>query len=172
MPVSFAPDLSLMRKHYYRLSRETHPDHHSGVHLDEMDENLTKSGDINAAYAVLSDEQQRIKYILENFGLLGKDDVSPIDPEFLMEMMDVNEALEELQFSFDMDNYQRLLADIAEKQNILRAELEQSILDFENQKDTESALNKIKDIYLKSKYLLRIRENITTFATSSKEEHF
>ena len=37
--------------------------------------------------------------------------------------------------------------------------------DFDNEKDIQQSLEKIKNYYLKSKYLLRIKENIATFAS-------
>ncbi|MBK8349949.1 MAG: hypothetical protein IPL08_20925 [Saprospiraceae bacterium] len=52
--------------------------------------------------------------------------------------------------------------DLLEK--ALQQQKEQLFSDFEVQPDNMATLLKIKDFYLKSKYLLRIRENLSTFA--------
>ncbi|MFZ1454540.1 MAG: Fe-S protein assembly co-chaperone HscB [Saprospiraceae bacterium] len=166
VPVSFMPDLSLLRKNYYRLSRETHPDHLSS-NGDEgaQIENLSKSGDINAAYRTLADENLRTKYILEGVGLLGDVETAPVDQDFLMEMMEINELVEELQFVPDKENYKSILETIDSKQSDLDSLMKEKVVCFENQLNTQYVLEDIRDIFLKSRYLLRIRENIINFAT-------
>jgi molecular chaperone HscB len=167
--LSFSPDLTQLRKNYYRLSRETHPDHLSNMAADSANNSLSKSGDINAAYKTLSDKDLRIKYILENFGLLGKDDNIPFDQDFLVEMMDINEQLEDLQLNFDPDSYSLLVGTLDNKKAELKSIMEENIKKYEDGLDHEHVLNDIRDIYLKTRYLLRIRENITNFASSFKE---
>ena len=46
----------------------------------------------------------------------------------------------------------------------LKTKVEKDIDDFENQINTIKVLENIKEYYLKSKYLLRISENLATFA--------
>jgi hypothetical protein len=48
----------------------------------------------------------------------------------------------------------------------LNIQFETNAEKFDNQDDRSGALENIKDYYLKSKYLLRIRENLSTFADS------
>ena len=169
IPVSFSPDLTQLRKNYYRLSRETHPDHIPNETGESANISLLKSGDINAAYKTLADKDLRMKYILENFGLLGKDDNTPVDQDFLLEMMDVNEHLEDLELNFNQESYGLLLGTLDDKETELNSLVEENIQKFENGQYRDHALKDIRDIYLKTRYLLRIRENITNFASSLKE---
>lgn len=166
VPVSFMPDLSLLRKNYYKLSRETHPDHFSSSSDDgSQHEVLSKSGDINAAYRTLSDENLRTKYILEGVGLLGETETAPVDQDFLMEMMEINELIEELQSDPDDKNYKAIMETLDSKHSDLDTLMKEKAVCFENQSNTENILEDIRDIYLKTRYLLRIRENITNFAS-------
>jgi molecular chaperone HscB len=169
IPVSFSPDLTQLRKNYYRLSRETHPDHIPNETGESANNSLLKSGDINAAYKTLADKDLRTKYILENFGLLGKDDNTPVDQDFLLEMMDVNEHLEDLELNFNQESYILLLGTLDDKETELNSLVEENIQKFENGLNRDHVLKDIRDIYLKTRYLLRIRENITNFASSLKE---
>lgn len=166
IPVSFNPDLSLLRRNYYRLSRATHPDHIQSESDDEQLHFKLQSGDINAAYKTLTDNDLRIKYILENYGLLDKNNTIPIDQDFLMEMMDINEEIEELHISLDKNRLSSLKEMIKTKQTAIHDQLSIASRSFDIQEDKKSVLKEIKDIYLKSRYLLRIHESLSTFALS------
>ncbi|MBK7635803.1 MAG: hypothetical protein IPJ13_17115 [Saprospiraceae bacterium] len=108
---------------------ETHPDHLSS-NGDEgaQIENLSKSGDINAAYRTLADENLRTKYILEGVGLLGDVETAPVDQDFLMEMMEINELVEELQFEPDKENYKSILQTIDSKQSDLDSLMKEKVV--------------------------------------------
>lgn len=93
LPVSFHIDTADLRKRYLKLSRETHPDFHSLSSDLEQAAALDRSTRITNAYNVLRDEEKRMKYILLQKGLLEEEARVQLRPEFLMEMMDLNEAM-------------------------------------------------------------------------------
>jgi molecular chaperone HscB len=166
IPVSFRPDKNLLKRNFYRLSREYHPDFYTLDSEEKKDEILTKSGQINTAYKILSDDSSRMKYILEHYQLLSDADNLAMDPLFLAEMMEINEAIFELEMDFDSNSFSKIKSMVDHIENELKLMLEKDIYDFENQINTRSSLEKIKEYYLKSKYLLRISENLATFAIS------
>lgn len=166
IPHSFRVDKDLLKKKFYRLSREFHPDHFTMESDEKQAEVLAMSGKINAGYKLLSDDYSVMKYILELHGLLDTIGNQALPQEFLLQMMDINEAIVELQLSPDQIRYNNVLNELEKLEGDFKNNCNVAINAFENQIDRESALQNIKEYYLKSKYLLRIRENISTFATA------
>lgn len=166
IPVSFKIDAEQLKKKFYKLSRQYHPDHFTMESSEKQDEMLELSGVLNMGYKVLGDENLRMKYILDRFDLLKGTENLPLPQSFLMQMMEINEQIFDLQMNPDPAVLQSVISEINHLDAQLKNEADQYINDFENQKDITSSLENIKDYFLKSKYLLRIRENISTFALS------
>ena len=84
-----------------------------------------------------------------------------------MEMMEVNEALMEMEFEQDPINLERITAQVDDMERGLSDELEQYTHRFDslNTEEEQTLLLKIKDIWYRQKYLLRIRESLNRFAT-------
>ena len=96
IPLSFRPDMNLLKKNFYRLSRNYHPDFYTLDSEEKQNEILIKSGQINEAYKILSDDNSRTKYILEHYQLMSEVDNLALDSSFLGEMMEINEAIFDL----------------------------------------------------------------------------
>ena len=83
-------------------------------------------------------------------------------------MMDINEAIMELK----MEPNEQKLEEIGLEVNSFEEELSQTLTSLAQQADKElgndrirlEIIENIKDIYLKQKYLLRIKESLNTFA--------
>ncbi|MFZ1705436.1 MAG: Fe-S protein assembly co-chaperone HscB [Saprospiraceae bacterium] len=161
---AFFPDMSLMKKKYYELSRLYHPDFFSRESDEKKDEALQKSSENSVAYSTLTDYSKRVAYILNLFIDLKEEGTKAMDPDFLMEMMDFNEKLADAQ----IDGDQKTLDTLSEECRIFMDNLDENIrpyMDTFDQGDhTDSLLNIIKDYYFKRKYFLRFKENITNFA--------
>jgi molecular chaperone HscB len=125
---------------------------------EEQAKALESSGFNNQAYKVLSDEDARIQYILDEFGLL-KDDKEAMPPDFLMKMMVFNEAISDLED--DPSSFSTLQNDLIEWENELKSELDYCAsflpLDIENARH-------LKTYFFKRKYYLRIQDNFSKFA--------
>ncbi|MGB1217884.1 MAG: iron-sulfur cluster co-chaperone HscB C-terminal domain-containing protein, partial [Saprospiraceae bacterium] len=119
----------------------------------------------NEAYKTLKDFDKRTKYILDLKGMLqeGKD---KLPQDFLMEMMDINEELMELQFEPDMEKTKTLQKEIYSIKENLLSTVKQSLENYNHESETETELNQIKNYYLKSRYIWRIQENLTKFASA------
>jgi molecular chaperone HscB len=165
LPIKFHIDQSQLKKAYYTLSRAFHPDHISADSQDMQDEITKKSGEINQAFATLSDDSKRMKYILSLHRVMENPELETLPQDFLMDVMEINETIFDLQMDFDEVKKEKAIDEV----NILMTQIEkegkEAFYDFDNENDTLNALQKIKNYYLKSKYLLRIKENIATFAS-------
>ena len=168
IPVSFYPDLTDLKQRFLKKSKLFHPDFHT-LASDEMQaETLDKASQNNQAYLVLSDFDKRLKYILELAGMLeeGKNE---IPQEFLLEMMDINEAIMELEFDFDEQIFQKTFEDVEALESALLADVLPVMETFEEGKTTAAELIPVRDFFLKRRYLWRLKENLNKFAPASKE---
>lgn len=164
IPVSFRPDLTSLKKKYFALSRKYHPDYVAMKEDQAQQDALAMTGWINKAYATLSDTHLRTKYIIGLYGLLSEEDNQSMPQAFLMEMMDINESIMDLQMDFDASQYKKIMAQISLMEENLQHDMDRLAEQFEIDLHRLSVVKEIKDNYLKSKYLLRIRENVATFA--------
>ena len=168
LPETFRPDEAALKRKYYALSREYHPDFHATATPERQQEILHLATLNTNAYRTLSDSDQRMAYILGRHGLLeeGKQE---LPPDFLMEVMDLNEQLMELEFEPDPEIMQRVESDVKDLSDTLDAGIEPVLAGYEGlPADTRpQALQQIRTYYLKKRYLLRIKESLTKFATRS-----
>ena len=157
LPLSPKVDKALLKKTFYANSKRFHPDFHTLKGAEEQDEAMEKSTLNNQGYKILNNPDKALKHLLELKGTLGVEGSNSVPQDFLMEIMDVNEALMELEFDGDPAAKEKLQTLI----DNLETELEQSVADLVNQYDDATVspadLEKLKDYYLKKRYLLRLR---------------
>jgi molecular chaperone HscB len=165
LPLNFHVDEVKLKKKFYELSKRFHPDFYVNESEEKQEEILELSTINNRAYQVLSDPLKRIEYVLTLHDMLADGDKYVLPQDFLMDMMDVNEALMEMEFDHDELKLAQLSTQIDEIEISLFDELKRYTDDFDqkNGTDSESILLKIKDIWYRQKYLLRIRESLNKF---------
>jgi molecular chaperone HscB len=164
LPISFNVDAVALKQTFFANSKKYHPDFHTMASVEKQAEILELSTLNTQAYKTLSNFDDRMKYILDIKGILADEGKNTIPQDFLMDMMDINEALMELEFDFEPEVYQKVLSDVENIENQLLTEVQPLI---ENPQITEGGredLELIKNFYLKKRYLLRIRENLSKFA--------
>lgn len=165
IPISFFPDLADLRNKYLIRSREVHPDFHADANEAEMEKIVEEAGYNNKAYKTLANFESRVAYILELFGEKTSGEDGALDPEFLMEVMEINEKIIELKMSDDSGGANLLAEEVSELEKNLFNEVKDNMEKFSiDTEDRSEILKSIKDYYLKNKYLLRIKENLSTFA--------
>ncbi|MBL7682028.1 MAG: hypothetical protein JNK00_01610 [Flavipsychrobacter sp.] len=166
LPVSFSPDATAVKKKFYELSRMYHPDRFTLTDDNSRAEALRMAAINNDAYKVLQNADATMSYILKINELLTNEEKYNLPPDFLMEMMDLNESISEYEMDPENETYKN------DAHNMLNAQLEAWEADvqplteqFEKGNTSKELLLQIKDYYFRKKYLLRILERINTFAT-------
>lgn len=163
---SFFLDESILKKRFLKNSRKYHPDFYTQADESAQEEAMELSTLNNNAYKVLKDFDTRVKYILDINDTLGPEGKNTMPQTFLMEMMDINEALMELEFDFDSSTLVKVQDEFKEMSDSLYSKVEEEMKTYAKGEDrANDVLQSVKDYYLKNKYLLRIKEKIDTFAT-------
>ena len=165
LPVTINVNQDAVKKKYYKLSKEFHPDFYI-TESDEKQAEILELSTLNTnAFNTFKDEKLLIKYVLDLFDAIDTDN-EKLPQSFLLEMMDLNEQLMELEFDFDAKIIDKVNNELDAKQT----ELVKLITPFTDNletlsdEDREKELKKLKDYYLKRKYLLRINERLDKFA--------
>ena len=169
LPVSFNPDPAAVKQQFYKFSKQYHPDFYINESGEKQAEVLELSTLNNKAYQVLSDPQKRLHYILELKGQLAEGENYVLPQSFLMEMMEVNEALMDLQLDPDPARLTALKNEVDSIEKGIAAELSAITTAFDTQDllTQQQSLVAIKDLYYRNKYLSRIRESINKATAAS-----
>lgn len=169
LPVSFQIDETALRQKFLENTRLYHPDFYINESEAVQQEMMEKSSLNNDAFKVLSNPKVRSQYLLTESGILVKGE-NQLPQEFLLEMMEFNEKLSEIKISNEMDSLKSLEN---EAESILE-NIEGKLVEYQKKCDIESYYSEewqriakiVKDYFLKRKYLLRIKDSISNFASS------
>lgn len=146
-------DKTLVAKKYFELQKKYHPDYYTQATEAEQEEALEISSQINKAFRIFKDEDQTLAYFLLETGTITSDEKFTLPPDFLMEMMEINEAIGE-----EADEAVKI------KINNFIEELQQPVSHILNKEETAPLLNedlqKLKIYYFKKKYLHRILDRL------------
>lgn len=164
LPISFLLDENVLKKKFYANSKRYHPDFFTLESEERQNEILELSTRNTQAYKTLSDFDRRMKYILDLKGVLEEEGKNTLPQDFLMDMMDINEAIMELEFDFDETTYQKALKETQNIENQIFDEVKPVIETYQDGVIIASDLKKVKIFFLKKRYLLRILENLSKFA--------
>lgn len=156
LPVSFLPPRDAVRKKYFELSKQNHPDHFAQAGEKAQADALEASAQINKAYKTFSNKQSTIKYVLELKGLLEEEEKYKLSPDFLMEMMEINEAVAELGFDEDPNRKTTIHQQLTTLENEIYEPVADIIENYQEGVTTQEELLQVKDYYFKKKYLARI----------------
>jgi molecular chaperone HscB len=160
----FFIDEDALKKKFYEFSKKYHPDFHALKSEEEQNELLELSTINNQAYKALQNFNSRLEQILFNKGILITDEKYALTPDFLMEMMEINEAIMDLNFEPDTSRLISLKQNTAEKENEIEVEIKTLTKQFDDTNE-EAILLKIKDLWYRKKYLLRIKDSLNKFAS-------
>jgi molecular chaperone HscB len=164
IPLSFKIDETALKRTFYAFSKQFHPDFFT-MESDEKQAEILELSTLNTeAYKTLSDFDRRMKYILDLKGIMGAEGENKLPQDFLMDMMEINEALMELEMDFDEAAHQKVISDVQTIENQLFTEVSDIIENYDEEMAPQYALEKVKKFYLKKRYLLRIKENLSKFA--------
>jgi molecular chaperone HscB len=122
----------------------------------DQSEALEKSSIVNKAYKVFQNQDETIKYVLQQKGLLEEEEKYQLPPEFLMEMMELNEEMMDAKMEQDQGATDKLRESIATVDAEIYAPVKTIVEGYEDGKTSDDDLLKVKEYYYKKKYLKRI----------------
>lgn len=95
LPSSFNIDTQLLARNYRELQKNVHPDKFASGSDQEKRLSVQLAAHINEANQTLKSPQRRARYMLEQNGVDFDDEKdTSLDPEFLMEQIELRESLE------------------------------------------------------------------------------
>ncbi|HFC54388.1 MAG TPA: Fe-S protein assembly co-chaperone HscB [Gammaproteobacteria bacterium] len=93
LPPRFDLDPALLGERYRELQRAFHPDRFAGATPQERRLSVQRAAQVNLAYHTLRDPLERARYLLELHGIRSGEGGGQMDQEFLMQQMEMREAL-------------------------------------------------------------------------------
>jgi molecular chaperone HscB len=153
IPVSLKVDKASLSKKYFELQKKYHPDFYTQSDEDEKFDALEKSSLINKALKTLQNEDETIKYVLQQKQLLEEEEKYTLPPDFLMEMLELNEAVME-------EGPAAVTQKIEAVEATLYEEVKAIIDNYKDGITTNEELLQVKEYYYKKKYLHRILDRI------------
>ena len=161
---AFALDAAALRQRYIALSRELHPDRHQNDTPNARAINATQAANTNEAYETLRDPERRTAYLLALHGLLGEGVKQELPPAFLMETLELNEALQEADSPAALSVVTAQIEAIEAQLNTQLQAAQTAHDTAQNDTERSTALQNVQQAYLMRKYLLRLRAQAANFA--------
>lgn len=150
LPVSFEIDLQDLSERYRHLQAAVHPDRYVNASDRERRLSVEKSALINDAFQILKLPQRRARYMLELQSVSFNDEQdTALDSRFLMEQIELREALAELKNSDDpVVKLNAIMADIKTRTSVIIKELSEllknTLLDEQQKEAAKSRVQKMQ----------------------------
>ena len=159
IPVQLKVNTASLSKKFFELSKKYHPDYFANESEEMQAAVLEKSALLNKAWKTFQNPDATIKYVLLEKGLLVEEEKYELPPAFLMEVMDINEALMD-------DDEPGTAANIKLQIETLQSEIYEPVKEiveyYKEGAASEKELLQVKEYYYKKKYLDRINRELST----------
>ncbi len=152
LPVAPTIDKSSLSRKYFELQKKFHPDFFSGADENEKEAMMQQSAAVNKAYKIFQDPERTIEYFLQATGLISEDEKYELPPDFLMEVMELNEELTE--------NEAGALKAVSVFEEDLAGEVKDIIQNYSTGNVDGADMEKLKSYYYRRKYLKRILDRL------------
>jgi molecular chaperone HscB len=149
-----------LKRKYYELSRQYHPDHVSLADADAQEAAMKMSTQINEAWKTLSDVDLRLKYILTLKNIIAEAEEFKLSNNFLMQMMDVNESIADAKLQGNATMLNSIHVQIEELKVQLKQSIQWALAVADLHHLSESEANSLKQYYYQSKYLRRLQQQL------------
>ncbi len=165
LPTRYRLERGALDARYRELQRRVHPDRFAGAGDRERRLSVQQAARINEAYQTLKDPLHRGRYLLTLRGQSIADEQSTHqDPEFLMQQIELREALGEVRAQPDpLAALDRLAREVRAQYQGLEAGLA-TALDEHN--DTQAALTFV----LKMQYFTRLQNEVQELEADLEDE--
>ena len=162
IPVQLQVDRSALPKKYFELSRKYHPDYFVNESADARANALEKSALLNKAFKTFQQSDDTIKYVLQLKGLLEEEEKYELPPDFLMEVLEINEEL--MEGGENKSLFPNIELRITELQAEIYEPVKEIVEHYQEGATSEKESLQVKGYYYKKKYLDRIRKQLNGMA--------
>jgi len=154
LPPAFALEKERLEKAYRDIQSQVHPDRFAHAGDAERRASLQWTTRVNEAFQILKNPVARAKHLLELHGVdVAFETNTAMPPEFLMQQMELREALEEATDKKNSRSLDRLRSDLRRE----KAALEKQIADaIDGRKDYQGAAGLVRKLM----FLDRLDEEI------------
>lgn len=160
LPISLKVDAAQLKQKFYELSRKFHPDFFSNASEEDQANVLEMSALVNKAFKTFSKEEATIHYVLQLKGLLADEEKYQLAPDFLMEVMELNEQIMEAKMEGDTNSITNLKNEISNLQSTIYEPVKAIVEHYQEGITTQEELLQVKEYYFRKKYLTRILDSL------------
>jgi molecular chaperone HscB len=122
---AFGLETEALERSYRQIQAQVHPDRFAHAGAAERRASLQWTTRVNEAYRTLKDPVQRAKHLLELHGVdVAFETNTAMPPDFLMQQMELREALEEAK---DAPRLDALRTELRRSRSALETEIEQAL---------------------------------------------
>ena len=158
IPVKLKVNTASLSKQFFALSKKHHPDYFANESEAVQAEALEKSALLNKAWKTFQNPDATIKYVLMEKELLVEEEKYELPPAFLMEIMDINEALMD---ASEPAVATKLKVEIENLQSAIYNGVKEIVENYQEGITSEKELLQVKEYYYKKKYLDRINRELS-----------
>jgi molecular chaperone HscB len=159
LPWRFDVDVPLLESRYRDLQRALHPDRHAGAGASVRRMSLSKAVEVNDAYRVLKDELKRAEALLSHHAHGVPLPTLPVDPELLMEVMALREALGDAKCMRDSARVRELATRVETSRGSARRELAEAFASLAETAEP-AALSRVAALIGRLKYYTRFLDEV------------
>jgi molecular chaperone HscB len=161
IPVQLKVNTAALSKQFFALSRQYHPDYFANEPEAVQTEMMEKSALLNKAWKTFQQPPATIKYVLQQKGLLEEEEKYALPPVFLMEVMDINEALMDTEGADAINDLEKKIAALEIE---IYEPVKEIVEGYQEGITTEKELLQVKAWYYQKKYLDRIHRQLEGMA--------
>ncbi len=153
LPIGFKVDTTQLRSAFMDIQKASHPDKFTQAGEEEQDQALEKSAIANKAFTLLNNSDKILPYVLEVTGYLESEEKYALQPDFLMEMMELNEAWMDASNEAEKS---KIIEKVKTIENEIHSPVKKLLEASKIDTISQEGMLQIKDYYYKKKYLDRI----------------
>lgn len=167
LPRTYDVDVAALEAQYRELSLRLHPDRFAQAEARERRLSLEQTTALNDAYKTLKDATKRAFYLLKLHGvdLEGEDAGARKDMplEFLEEVMELREALDEAMESKALERAREMATDVEARRKAALQEAVETLRALEKAPSDEPAVKKASHALGRVRYFTRFLEQVDAF---------
>ncbi len=148
-------DRGSVAEKYFALQKKFHPDFFTNEMEADKEMALQASADINKAFNIFKSPEKTIEYFLQLKGIIASDEKYNLPPDFLMDMMELNEGFEGGGFKDTT-----IAKQVADYEENFTAPVNKILSNINIETFTSDELQQLKEWYYKKKYLKRILDRL------------